>query len=122
MELLNLLPSYKDVLLYNRCTDTEEGGLQTTLFIPLILYAIYKGLIFLRGLYRRHLHPLRKFPGHSEACVSTAWAYSEALKGYPEETFEVLHKRYSKLTSSQYPIYYLCPSLLLLSLHPKYNC
>lgn len=62
-----------------------------------MLYVAYKTYIFIRGLYRLYLHPLSKFPGHPAACVSTAWAYGESLKGYPEHTFEVLHQQYSEL-------------------------
>ncbi|KZL86091.1 cytochrome p450 [Colletotrichum incanum] len=67
----------------------------TALFVVFTLYALYRGVIFVLGLYRRYLHPLSNFPGHPEACVSTAWAFREALKGFPEETFEILHQQYS---------------------------
>ncbi|OLN86994.1 Pisatin demethylase 16 [Colletotrichum chlorophyti] len=94
MGVFDLLSAFNDDSWHSCWPSTEERGPQTLLLVFPFLYAIYKGLIFLRGLYRRYFHPLSKFPGHPNACVSTTWAYREALKGYPEETFEVLHKQY----------------------------
>lgn len=83
------------------------------LLMVVVLSVLYQGFIFVRGLYRRYLHPLRKFPGHPEACVSTAWAFNEAMKGFPEQTFEILHKVYSKCTRLHSPL------LIISSLIPQ---
>lgn len=74
------------------------------LLLVVVLGVLYKGFIFVRGLYRRYFHPLSKFPGHPEACVSTTWAFNEAMKGFPEQTFEILHKVYGKSTKPKLPL------------------
>lgn len=74
------------------------------LLLLVVLSAFYKGFMVFRGLYRWYFHPLSKFPGHPEACVSTTWAFNEAMKGFPEQTFEILHKVYSECTRLYFPL------------------
>lgn len=82
---------------HGRWAEIEQHWSPTkALLLIVVLSAFYKGFIFVRGLYRRYLHPLSKFPGHPGACVSTAWAFNEAMKGFPEEAFGILHKVYGK--------------------------
>jgi hypothetical protein len=62
-----------------------------------ILIALVVGLgtlHFLRGVYRRHFHPLCQFSGPPEAASSTSWLYKISKAGFPETEFEKLHKRY----------------------------
>lgn len=88
-----------------RWAEIEQHWSPTkALLLIVVLSTLYKGFIFVRGLYRRYFHPLSKFPGHPEACVSTAWAFNEAMKGFPEETFDILHKVYGKSSRLHFPL------------------
>lgn len=89
----------------SRWADVEQHSLPIKALLMVgVLSVLYQGFILVRGLYRRHFHALSKFPGHPEACVSTAWAFNEAMEGFPEQTFEILHKVYSECTRLYFPL------------------
>lgn len=89
----------------SRWADIEQHWSPSkALLLLVVLSVFYKGFMVFRGLYRRHFHPLSKFPGHPEACVSTTWAFNEAMKGFPEQTFEILHKVYSECIRLYFPL------------------
>ncbi|OLN85051.1 Benzoate 4-monooxygenase 1 [Colletotrichum chlorophyti] len=83
------------ILRPHRLATSDASSASLVVLTVAASYVLYQVVLLALGLYRRHLHPLRRFPGRPEACVSTAWAYNESLKGFPEKTFEALHKQYN---------------------------
>lgn len=68
------------------------------LSLSILIYATAFTVVWLilRSLYYLYFHPLATFPGPRRAAVSTLWLYYVSRRGQPEETFEELHKKYSK--------------------------
>lgn len=72
-------------------TYAEQHLTLAVLLVGIVLSLAYQ-LLFVA--YRLYFHPLRKFPGLRQACVSENWLYQETKGGSPEETFETLHRQF----------------------------
>ena len=75
-----------------------------------LLLSVLASYLFLRTFYFLYFHPLSSFPGPRRAAISTWWLYFVSNSGRAEQTFEQLHRKYSKYDSI------FCPAALTFNL------
>lgn len=63
------------------------------ILISTVVYLVY---LVVDRIYKLYLHPLAKFPGPPEACLSKNWLLRVSEEGNPERVFEKLHEKYSQ--------------------------
>ncbi|KAF5659379.1 trichodiene oxygenase cytochrome P450, partial [Fusarium circinatum] len=63
-------------------------------FVPVLAVAYFLYAAADR-FYKLYLHPLAKFPGPEEACLSQKWLLQVSEQGNPEKVFQRLHERYN---------------------------
>ncbi|CAF3577128.1 unnamed protein product [Fusarium graminearum] len=62
------------------------------ILISTVVYLVY---LVVDRIYKLYLHPLAKFPGPPEACLSKKWLLRVSEEGNPERVFEKLHEKYN---------------------------
>ncbi|KAJ9419780.1 hypothetical protein FOXG_06968 [Fusarium oxysporum f. sp. lycopersici 4287] len=72
--------------------DSQRGDILWGLVISTVVYLIY---LVIDRVYKLYLHPLSKFPGPTEACLSQKWLLRVSEEGNPERVFERLHEKYN---------------------------
>uniref|UniRef100_A0A0D2XSL6 Trichodiene oxygenase n=1 Tax=Fusarium oxysporum (strain Fo5176) TaxID=660025 RepID=A0A0D2XSL6_FUSOF len=74
--------------------DSQRGDILWGLVISTVVYLIY---LVIDRVYKLYLHPLSKFPGPTEACLSQKWLLRVSEEGNPERVFERLHEKYRQI-------------------------
>ncbi|PTD11921.1 Cytochrome P450 monooxygenase yanH [Fusarium culmorum] len=72
--------------------NSQRPDITWGVLISTVVYLVY---LVVDRIYKLYLHPLAKFPGPPEACLSKKWLLRVSEEGNPERVFEKLHEKYN---------------------------
>jgi hypothetical protein len=67
-------------------------------YAAILLMSAWSLFIAIDSIYKLYFHPLAKFSGPWQACLSRRWLLRISQTGHAEKIFEELHERYSRCT------------------------